>query len=129
MGTLEGKTVVITGGADGLGRAWCEAFLLDGAKVVVADIKEEKMAEVAALGALTIRTDVTDADQVARMVEFAARDPHLPLSIPTASPSRSLAPDSGPLPTGGVHGEIGCAVQQRGCRFRDAHRGYSPTAV
>ena len=98
MATLEGKTVVITGGADGLGRAWCEAFLLDGAKVVVADIKEEKMAEVAALGALTIRTDVTDADQVARMVEFAARDPHLPLPLALPLP-RPPTPRSSPATT------------------------------
>ena len=47
MATLEGKTVVITGGADGLGRAWCEAFLLDGAKAAFlpAEEKEEMVAE------------------------------------------------------------------------------------
>ncbi len=38
---LEGKSVVVTGGAMGIGRACCEAFAEVGAKVVVADINEE----------------------------------------------------------------------------------------
>jgi len=39
---LDGKTVVVTGGALGIGRACCEAFAEAGAKVAVADINEEE---------------------------------------------------------------------------------------
>ena len=37
---LEGKTVVVTGGARGLGRAYCESLATEGANVVAADIRD-----------------------------------------------------------------------------------------
>lgn len=39
---LQGKVAVITGGVSGMGLASCELFVAEGAKVVVADIQEEK---------------------------------------------------------------------------------------
>lgn len=38
MGRMEGKVSVITGAAQGLGRAYAEAFASEGGKVVVTDI-------------------------------------------------------------------------------------------
>lgn len=41
---LSGRAVLITGGADGIGRAIAEAFLVQGARVAVLDIAGEKLA-------------------------------------------------------------------------------------
>ena len=38
MGRLEERVIIVTGGAHGLGRAYCEGLAREGARVVVADI-------------------------------------------------------------------------------------------
>ena len=38
---LDNKVAVITGGAQGIGRATCERFVRDGASVVIADVADE----------------------------------------------------------------------------------------
>jgi len=38
MWDIEGKVVMITGGAKGIGRAYVEAFAKNGARVAIADI-------------------------------------------------------------------------------------------
>ena len=60
---LAGKTALITGAARGIGRAFAEAYLHQGAKVVIADIDDVRaQACAAALGskAVAVRMDVTD---------------------------------------------------------------------
>ena len=44
---LDGKTALITGGASGIGRAIVLSFARHGARVICADINQEKAAEVA----------------------------------------------------------------------------------
>ena len=39
---LNGKVAVITGGASGMGRATVEKFVSEGARVVIADVQEDK---------------------------------------------------------------------------------------
>ena len=47
MGRLSGKVCIVTGAAQGIGRAIGEALLDEGAQVCFADINGDKVAEVA----------------------------------------------------------------------------------
>ncbi|WHF52780.1 SDR family NAD(P)-dependent oxidoreductase [Chryseobacterium gotjawalense] len=76
-GELRGKTVVITGGTSGVGKAAAEAFALEGCNVVVAARGREGLDETVALChdlevvALGVQTDVSDAQQVQHLAEQA----------------------------------------------------------
>ena len=48
MGRVEGKVAIVTGGAQGLGKADCEALVREGARVVLTDIKDVEGEAVAA---------------------------------------------------------------------------------
>ena len=67
----DGDVVVITGGANGIGRALADAVVRAGARVVICDVDEKSMAEAEAANALiaTRRLDVADRDAV--MTTFA----------------------------------------------------------
>ena len=74
MVDFTGKTVVVTGGGSGIGRATALAFAAVGARVVVADINEESAANVAReLGgeALAIKVDVADENSCQDMIDTA----------------------------------------------------------
>lgn len=71
---LENKVAVVTGAADGIGKAIAKEFVNEGAKVAIADINYEKAQETAAeigSAAFPIKVDVTDAAQVEKMVSDA----------------------------------------------------------
>ena len=70
---LDGKVAIITGGANGIGRATVELFVKEGAKVVIADVNVEGGEELAAqLGSAAVfkRTDVSSMDDVKSLVDF-----------------------------------------------------------
>lgn len=48
MGRIEGKVAIVTGGAQGLGKADCEALVREGAKVMITDIKSAEGKALAA---------------------------------------------------------------------------------
>jgi NAD(P)-dependent dehydrogenase (short-subunit alcohol dehydrogenase family) len=66
---LQGKTIVVTGGGSGIGRQLVLELLRRGARVAAVDIREENLAETAALAGagdalVTLVADVTDRDAV-----------------------------------------------------------------
>ena len=77
MSEYEGKTIVVTGGGAGIGRAIATAFAKEGANVVIADIKEDVAQEAAAsLGGsagqiLSTACDVSKREDVFALVELA----------------------------------------------------------
>lgn len=68
---IEGKIVVVTGAASGIGKALCEAFAREGAKhVVCSDVNAAGAAATAAdVGGTAITTDVSDEAQVNALVD------------------------------------------------------------
>lgn len=76
MGLLDGRTAVVTGGAQGIGFAIAERYVAEGARVVLGDLDPEATdAAVARLGgpdvARAVRCDVTNADEVEALVAAA----------------------------------------------------------
>ncbi len=78
--SLAGQVGIVTGGGQGLGKVFCQAFAEAGADIVVAEINKETgpqtVDEIEALGrrALFVETDVRDRDSVQDMTEAALRE-------------------------------------------------------
>ncbi|MBV9488087.1 MAG: SDR family oxidoreductase [Frankiaceae bacterium] len=71
---LAGKVAIVTGAANGIGKATAEMFVAEGAKVVIADVDDAAGGQVAAsLGdaAIFVHTDVSEAESVTNLVEKA----------------------------------------------------------
>jgi NAD(P)-dependent dehydrogenase (short-subunit alcohol dehydrogenase family) len=89
---LEGKHVVVTGGASGIGRALARRFAAEGARgVVVADLDASGCNAVAKeIGGLGVATDVADAAAVKALVA-QAEDAHGPIDLFCANAGISVA--------------------------------------
>ena len=71
---INGKSVLITGGASGIGEACARRFARAGAKVAVLDMTKDDGERVASeIGGVFFETNVTDEDQVQRAVDGAAQ--------------------------------------------------------
>lgn len=77
MGRVDGRVVIVTGGAGGIGAAACKAIAAEGGSVVVADLDPAAARGVADAiedsggTALAVAVDVTDRAQVQAMVAAA----------------------------------------------------------
>lgn len=96
---LKDKVAIITGGAQGMGKATAEVFLKAGAKVVICDIQEGKgnevVKELSSSGDISfVKTDISSSEQVAALVKFAV-DKHGRLDC--AVNNAALTPDKTPL--------------------------------
>ena len=75
MSRLSGRTIIVTGGGHGIGKAYCRRLVEEGADVVIAELDEPAAQELASeLGdgkALAVGTDVADEASVTAMVQQA----------------------------------------------------------
>ena len=77
MGRLDERVIIVTGGAQGIGRAFAMRFAEEGARVVIADVNgpeaEKTAAEIGEAGgeALVSITDVSDPDATQAMAQAA----------------------------------------------------------
>jgi NAD(P)-dependent dehydrogenase (short-subunit alcohol dehydrogenase family) len=73
MSRFEGRGVLVTGGAQGIGKAVAAAFAVEGAHVVILDVDTATVAATAdELGCTAVVGDVASRDDVVRAVEAVA---------------------------------------------------------
>jgi 3-oxoacyl-[acyl-carrier protein] reductase len=77
LGRLQDKVAIITGAGQGIGLAYAQRFLAEGAKVVVAEINKERAAgamktlEVQGGDVVLVQTDISDPDSAQHCVDAA----------------------------------------------------------
>jgi len=69
MGKLDGRVAIVTGGAQGIGKAIVDKLADEGASVVAADVNGEGAERAAPEGGLGMQVDVSDPAAVAGMVD------------------------------------------------------------
>lgn len=78
MGRLQDRVIIVTGGAHGIGRVYCEGLAREGARVVAADIDTQGAEAVAQAlrvnghEALAVHTDVSQEESAERMAQATA---------------------------------------------------------
>ncbi|TML71205.1 MAG: glucose 1-dehydrogenase [Actinobacteria bacterium] len=69
MASLDGKVAVVTGGAQGIGRAIADGLAADGARVVIADLRGAEDAAAAYPGGVGLTVDVADEEAVQKLLD------------------------------------------------------------
>ena len=69
MGSLDGKVAVVTGAAQGIGRAIADGLAAAGARIVVADLRGAEEAARSFDGGVGVTVDVSKEDDVQRLVD------------------------------------------------------------
>jgi NAD(P)-dependent dehydrogenase (short-subunit alcohol dehydrogenase family) len=67
MSALQGKVAIVTGGAQGIGRAIADRLAADGARIVIADLKGADAAAADFPDGVGLTVDVSSEDDVERM--------------------------------------------------------------
>jgi NAD(P)-dependent dehydrogenase (short-subunit alcohol dehydrogenase family) len=71
MGSLDGKVAIVTGAAQGIGKALADGLAREGARIVVADLRGAEEAARSYDGGVGLTVDVADEGAVQRMVDEA----------------------------------------------------------
>ncbi|MGH3343367.1 MAG: SDR family NAD(P)-dependent oxidoreductase [Carbonactinosporaceae bacterium] len=75
MSRLSGRSVIVTGGGHGIGKAYCRRLAAEGAAVTIAELDEsaaravERELVAAGGSALAVQSDVADEESVGRLVQ------------------------------------------------------------
>ncbi len=86
MGKLDDRVAIVTGGAQGIGKAIADALAADGAKVVIADINGPGAEAAAPAGGAGILADMAQEDQVKSLVaETVKRYGRLDIAVNAAA--------------------------------------------
>lgn len=102
MKRLEGKTALITGAARGIGQAFAQRYIAEGARVVIADIDEgaaKKTASALGESAVAVHMDVSDSASILAAVDTSVQHfGHIDILINnaavfTAAPIVDIAPE------------------------------------
>ena len=75
MGKLDGKVAVITGGASGIGKASARLFIEQGARLVIADIEDDRgkrLAKELGANAVYLHADVSQEADVKTAIDLAS---------------------------------------------------------
>jgi NAD(P)-dependent dehydrogenase (short-subunit alcohol dehydrogenase family) len=92
VSALDGKVAIVTGGAQGIGRAIAEQLSGDGARIVIADLRGAEDAAAAFEDGVGLTVDVSSEDDVARMAsETVERCGSIDILINNAGLYASLA--------------------------------------
>ena len=68
MGALDGKVAIVTGGAQGIGRAIADGLAAEGTRIVVADLRGADEAAASYADGVGLTVDVASEEDVSRMV-------------------------------------------------------------
>ena len=71
MGQLDGKVAIVTGAAQGIGRAIADGLAREGARIVVVDLERADEAAASFADGVAISADVSSEEDVARMAREA----------------------------------------------------------
>jgi len=82
---LNGKTALITGGAEGIGTAIAKLFVSEGARVIIADVQEAVgRAAAKEIGATFVPLDVSSEDSWTKAVDQIVREGRLDILVNNA---------------------------------------------
>jgi NAD(P)-dependent dehydrogenase (short-subunit alcohol dehydrogenase family) len=122
-GRVDGKSVIVTGAAKGIGRACAEVFAREGARLVLNDVEEARLEQAAAsLGeeveAVTVVADVSVEEDARRIVATALESFGV---VDSLVANAGIIPLSGIEETGAEEWDAVMAVDGRGmfltCKF------------
>ena len=98
---INGVSAIVTGGASGIGAATARLLASKGAKVVVADLQEDKGNELAdEIGGAFCKVDVTKTDDIINAIEMAKSMGPLRVLVNSGNGAAGPTLSAGGIPAG-----------------------------